>query len=54
MQLREVEKNRVRKLDETFAAQARKQDEEDFEFDKQRVRMRKSQKIELRHHLDQQ
>lgn len=54
MQLREIEKRRLRNLDATFAAQARKRDEEDLECDKERVRMRQSQKLELRHHLDNQ
>lgn len=54
MQLREIEKIRLVKLDATFAAQVRKQDDKDFECDKERVRMRQSQKIELRHHLDRQ
>jgi hypothetical protein len=54
IQLREIEKIRLSKLDAIFAVQARKKDEEDFECDKEKVRMRQSQKLELRHHLDRQ
>jgi hypothetical protein len=54
IQLQEIEKIRLSKLDAIFAVHAQKRDEEDFECDKEKVRMRQSQKLELRHHLDRQ